>query len=172
MKALHVGVRSRFLRGSGQTSSSSANSSSDYYAASSNRLSSNSTLPSTDTPRTPDDYRHPESSSSYSTFAGAKAQSSGTGGSSAGTALNPPAVSTVRSPMTVPKLETTLDTSSLFGDEMFEFSGSRKDSSKDEAPSSPVMGTPTVPKIASSSIMSRPVCFFFFFSYFSLFFNF
>jgi len=140
---LHIGYR-----GSGQTTSS-ANSSTDYYGGSSNRLSSNSTLPSTDTPQTPDDYRQVD----LYPYANGKSQSAGTTRSSSGNTLGPPYN---RNRMSIPKLETTLDTTSLFGDDMFDFSSSKKDN-KDA--SSPGIGslTPTAPKIASNSIIN-PVC--------------
>ncbi|KAF8544803.1 hypothetical protein BDD12DRAFT_872536 [Trichophaea hybrida] len=132
-------------RGSGQTNSS-ANSSTDYYGGSSNRLSSNSTLPSTDAPQTPDDYRPVDL---YSSYTNDKSQAAGTS-SSSGNTLSPPSS---RNRMSIPKLETTLDTTSLFGDDMFDFSSSKKDK-KDGSSSGIGSLMPTAPKIASNSIIN------------------
>jgi len=56
--------------------------------------------------------------------------------------------------MSVPKLETTLDTSSLFGDDMFDFVGSKKDKKGEGLRGGLGAITPAAPKIASDSITS------------------
>jgi len=126
-------------RGSGHTTSSGY--SGIDYAGSSNRLSSNSTLPSTDSPRTPDEYRPQSHADSY--YAGGK------GKRPVGNTLSPS--SSQQSTMNAPRLETTLDTSSLFGDDMFEFDRLKK--GKNDGGSI----IPTTPKIASNSIINS-VC--------------
>jgi hypothetical protein len=59
--------------------------------------------------------------------------------------------------MSIPKLETTLDTSSLFGEDMFDFVGSKKDKVDESSRDGFGSITPTAPKIASNSIIT-PVC--------------
>jgi len=59
--------------------------------------------------------------------------------------------------MSIPKLETTLDTSSLFGDDMFDFVGSTKDKKSEGSRGGLGSIMPTTPKIASDSI-TNSVC--------------
>ncbi|CCX31380.1 hypothetical protein FPQ18DRAFT_382903 [Pyronema domesticum] len=131
-------------RGSAQTPAVSTNAGSEYYAVSQNRLSSHSTLPSADTPQTPDDYRPVDP---YH-FAGGKGQNFGPQRQSVGSTLSPPYTrGSISGPVNVPKLETDLDTSSLFGDDMFDFSKSKKDNKDSRV-------TPTAPKLAQSAIIN------------------
>ncbi len=145
-------------RGSDQTSGSAY--SSVYYGGS-NRLSSNSTLPSTDTPRTPDDYRPqlpvPDNGSLYGSSKSLRPASTFmTTNSPMRSAANNPLRNGPRTnsmtAITPPRLETSLDTSSLFGEDMFDFNAPKN--SKDI--NSQV--TPTAPKLASNAIIN-PVSF-------------
>jgi hypothetical protein len=131
-------------RGSGHTTSSGC--SGIDYAGSSNRLSSNSTLPSTDSPRTPDEYRPQSHADSYY---------AGKGKHPVSNTLSRPS-SSQQSTMNAPRLETTLDTSSLFGDDMFEFDRPRK-GKNDGGSMDAVTIIPPTPKIASNSIINS-VC--------------
>lgn len=144
--------------GSGNTSGSGY-SNTDYYAStgSLNRLSSSSTLPSADAPRTPASvedhqasYTHGTAKSTRSTVTTTSTGSSQkrSGGQYGPT---PPRRGTMSS-ATPPRLETSLDTSSLFGDDMFSFGTSKG------AP--PVAGggigpiPHTAPKLASARIIN------------------
>lgn len=145
---LRVDIMGR--RGSGNTGGSG----SDYYAStgSLNRLSSSSTLPSADIPRTPDDYRNqPNNLSNTTKSPSSIGTSSGKrtfGGNYAPT--SPTSMSTA----TPPRLDTALDTSSLFGDDMFSFTTSKTSSAR---PSSGGGIGHTAPKLASNSIINTVI---------------
>lgn len=149
-------------RGSGNTSGSGY-SGTDYYAStgSLNRLSSSSTLPSADAPRTPaslDD--HQASGYTHSTAKSTKSTvtTTSTGSSqkrSVGGLYGPtsPRRGTMSSAIP-PKLETSLDTSSIFGDDMFSF-GTSKGSGAPPVTGGGIGAIPhTAPKLASTRIIN------------------
>ncbi|TGZ79359.1 hypothetical protein EX30DRAFT_373124 [Ascodesmis nigricans] len=150
-------VLPRGNRGSAQT-----NSTYSYHGShsSSNRLSSNSTLPSTDAPITPDEYRQPHlpDLGSFHLHKPSlhKAHSSGPG-----LLLDDPRAGRPAPPRrttmtlaTPPQLASpALDTSSLFDEDMFEHLGSRShDGANDRNGFGSI--TPKAPKIASNSALS------------------
>ncbi|RPA92140.1 hypothetical protein L873DRAFT_1711062 [Choiromyces venosus 120613-1] len=142
-------------RGSGHTNGSGY-SGSEYYAStgSLNRLSSSSTLPSADAPRTPasvDDHRN-QPGGLYNTAKSPKSIGASSGKRSFGGTHGPtsPGRKDSMSTATPPRLDTALDTSSLFGEDMFSFTTSRTTARPE---SSGGMGH-TAPKLASSSIIN------------------
>lgn len=145
--------------GSGNTGGSGY-SNTDYYAStgSLNGLSSSSTLPSADAPRTPASvedhqasYTHGTAKSTRSTVTTTSTGSSQKRSAGGLYGPTPPRRGTMSSP-TPPRLETSLDTSSLFGEDMFSFGTSKG------AP--PVAGggigamPHTAPKLASTRIIN------------------
>ncbi|KAL7270477.1 hypothetical protein RUND412_006819 [Rhizina undulata] len=161
-------LKSRLRRDSGRgNTGGSGYSGADYYASgdSVNRFSSSSTFPSANGPQTPvstEDFprsqvsnidgqkngKHKSGKSYGSTVAGDTPPAGGRR-SVGGQFASPPPRRSTMSTTTPPKLETSLDTSSLFGDDMFSFS--TKNGTNDI--SSGVV-TPTAPKIASNSIIN------------------
>lgn len=150
--------------GSGNTSGSGY-SNTDYASTGSiNRLSSSSTLPSSaDAPRTPastDDHQagaYTHSSAAKSTKSNITTTSS-TGSStqkrSGGGIYGPSSPRRENMTSTPPKLETTLDTGSLFGEDMFSFSAS-KGSGVPPATGGGIGAIPhTAPKLASTRIIN------------------
>ncbi|CUS10737.1 unnamed protein product [Tuber aestivum] len=141
-------------RGSGHTNGSGY-SGSEYYdsTGSLNRLSSSSTLPSADAPRTPasvDDPRN-QPGGLYNTAKSPNSIGASSGKRSFGGNYGPtsPGRKDSMSTATPPRLDTTLDTSSLFGEDMFSFTTSKATARPE---SSGGMGH-TAPKLASSSII-------------------
>lgn len=158
------GPQQRQNRGSGNTSGSGY-SNTDYASTGSiNRLSSSSTLPSpADAPRTPastDDHHagaYTHNSATKSTKSNITTTSS-TGSStqkrSGGGIYGPPSPRRENMTSTPPKLETTLDTGSLFGEDMFSFSVS-KGSGVPPATGGGIGAIPhTAPKLASTRIIN------------------
>lgn len=134
-------------RGSGNTGSS-AYSGTDYNGGGSpHRLSSNSTQPSTDTPQTPEDHHRPQLQPSETYHYPGSKFNQKPGSRQTNKTLSPPSS---RSTMNVPQLDTPLDTSSLFGDDMFNFSTAKTDTA--DRSSGHALGTG--PKIASNTIIS------------------